>query len=211
MQDPHYIMWGLSLGRMDSLIGVQRLSSYSTWASLPSGMWDLSSLTRNWILVPCIARRILFYIYIHFYLFTYFCLCCVFIAVWAFPLLGEWRRLSGCSTRASHCNGFSCCRAQTLGSAGFSSVARGLSSCGSRALEHSLNSCGMWASLLPGMWDLLGSGIKPVSAALAGGFFTTEPVGKPKVDSFFFFFPSPRQILNHRTAREVFHCIISFI
>ena len=186
MQDPHYIMWGLSLGRMDSLIGVQRLSSYSTWALLPSGMWDLSSLTRNWILVPCIARRILFYIYIHFYLFIYFCLCWVFVAVWAFPLLGEWRRLSSCSTRASHCNGFSCCRAQTLGSAGFSSVARGLSSCGSRALEHSLNSCGMWASLLPGMWDLLGSGIKPVSPALADGFFTTEPVGKPKVDSFFF-------------------------
>ena len=29
------------------------------------------------------------------------------------------------------------------------------------------------------MWDLLGSGIKPMSTALAGGFFTTEPPGKP--------------------------------
>ena len=29
------------------------------------------------------------------------------------------------------------------------------------------------------MWDLLGSGVKPVSPALAGGFFTTEPAGKP--------------------------------
>ena len=27
-------------------------------------------------------------------------------------------------------------------------------------------------------WDLLGSGIKPVSPALAGGFFTTEPPRK---------------------------------
>ena len=31
---------------------------------------------------------------------------------------------------------------------------------------------------------LPGSGIKPVSPALAGGFFTTEPLGKPCVISF---------------------------
>ena len=29
------------------------------------------------------------------------------------------------------------------------------------------------------MWDLPGPGIEPVSPALAGGFFTTEPLGKP--------------------------------
>ena len=29
------------------------------------------------------------------------------------------------------------------------------------------------------MWDLLGLGVKPVSPALAGGFFTTKPPGKP--------------------------------
>ena len=29
------------------------------------------------------------------------------------------------------------------------------------------------------MWDLSGSGIEPVSPALASGFFTTEPPGKP--------------------------------
>ena len=29
------------------------------------------------------------------------------------------------------------------------------------------------------MWDLPGSGVKPMSSALAGGFFTTEPAGKP--------------------------------
>ena len=35
------------------------------------------------------------------------------------------------------------------------------------------------------MWDLPGSGIKPASAALAGGFFTAEPPGKcPKVSLF---------------------------
>ena len=29
------------------------------------------------------------------------------------------------------------------------------------------------------MWDLLGSGVEPMSSALAGGFFTIEPPGKP--------------------------------
>ena len=34
--------------------------------------------------------------------------------------------------------------------------------------------------LLFGMWDIARSGIKPVSPALAGGFFTIVPPGKPK-------------------------------
>ena len=29
------------------------------------------------------------------------------------------------------------------------------------------------------MWDLPGPGLEPVSPALAGGFLTTEPPGKP--------------------------------
>ena len=33
--------------------------------------------------------------------------------------------------------------------------------------------------LVSGMWGLLASGVEPVSPALAGGFFTTEPPGKP--------------------------------
>jgi hypothetical protein len=52
------------------------------------------------------------------------------------------------------------------------------------------NSCSFWAldtgSIIvvhglscSGMWDLSGSGIETVSPALAGGFFTTEPPGKP--------------------------------
>ena len=57
-------------------------------------------------------------------------------------------------------------------------VARGLSSCGSRALDRRLSSCGAWAELLPGMWDLPGPGLEPVSPALAGGFLITAPPGK---------------------------------
>ena len=34
--------------------------------------------------------------------------------------------------------------------------------------------------MLYGMWGLLRSGIEPVSPALASGFFTTEPPGKPQ-------------------------------
>ena len=35
------------------------------------------------------------------------------------------------------------------------------------------------------MWDLPGSGIELVSPALRGGFFTTEPPGKPYKVIFF--------------------------
>ena len=58
---------------------------------------------------------------------------------------------------------------------------RGLRSCGLQALEHRLSSCGAQASFFHGMWDPPRPEIKPVSLALAGGFFTTEPPGKPLV------------------------------
>ena len=58
--------------------------------------------------------------------------CCV----WAFSCCGAW---------ASHCGGFSCCTAWALGVQVSVVVARGLSSCGSRALERRLSSCGSWA------------------------------------------------------------------
>ena len=58
-------------------------------------------------------------------------------------------------------------------------AARRLGSCGSRVLERRLSSCGSRAELLHGMWDLPGPGLKPVSPALAGGFLTTAPPGKP--------------------------------
>ena len=60
-------------------------------------------------------------------------------------------------------------------------VPRGLSSCGSWALEHRLNSCVTWAQLLHGTWDQPGSGIESVSPVLAGEFFTTESLGKPSI------------------------------
>ena len=56
---------------------------------------------------------------------------------------------------------------------------QGLSGCSSWALKHRLNSYGAWAQLICNMWDLPRPGIDPMSSALAGGFFTTEPPGKP--------------------------------
>ena len=58
----------------------------------------------------------------------------------------------------------------------------GLQACGLRAavvVARRLSSCGARAQLLRGMWDLPGPGLKPASPALAGGFLTTAPPGKP--------------------------------
>ena len=74
--------------------------------------------------------------------------------------------------QASRCGGFSCCRAQALGQVGFSRH-------GSLALEHRLSSCGSRVRMLLGTWGLPRSGTEPVSPALAGELFTTEPPGKP--------------------------------
>ena len=73
----------------------------------------------------------------------------VFVTVQAF---------SSCSAWASHCCGFSCCRA--------------------RALGQGLSSCGPQASLPRGMWNPPRAGTKPMSSALPSGFLTTAPRGR---------------------------------
>ena len=40
------------------------------------------------------------------------------------------------------------------------------------------------------MWDLPGLGIEPMSPALAGGYFTTEPPGEPSAYKFVVWFSS---------------------
>ena len=57
--------------------------------------------------------------------------------------------------RASHCSGFSCC------------ISFSNSRSGSVVVER-------------GLWDLPRLGIEPMSPALAGRFFTTEPPGTPQ-------------------------------
>ena len=65
-------------------------------------------------------------------------------------------------------------------------AAASLAETGSRAHGHQW--CGTRASLLQGMWDLPGSGTEPMSPALTGGFFITEPPGKPSVFKTVFLF-----------------------
>ena len=74
--------------------------------------------------------------------------------------------------------------AQALGVQALGVVARRFRSCGSWALEHRVSSCGVQAEMPRGMWDLPDPGEEPMSPALAGEFFTTEPPGKPKGGGF---------------------------
>ena len=102
---------------------------------------------------------------------------------------GEQRLSSSCGTPASYCSGFSCCEAQAVGHVSFSSG--GL--VGSVvAIPRS-----MWLTGLVALWHLPGPGIEPMSLALAGRFFTTEPPGKPLICGFLaskFFFRCRLQV-----------------
>ena len=80
------------------------------------------------------------------------------------------RLFSGRRAWASHCRAFSCV-AQALGHMGSVVAARGIWSTGSVVVVCSLRcseACG-----------IVQPGIEPVSPALTGRFFTTEPPGKP--------------------------------
>ena len=77
-----------------------------------------------------------------------------FIVVWLFIYLFTYLFMAAlglcCGARASHCGGFSCYRAQALGTRALGMrasvvVACGLSSCGSWALECILSSFGAGA------------------------------------------------------------------
>ena len=69
----------------------------------------------------------------------------VFVAAQAFPSCGEKGLLSSCGACVSHCPGFSCCRAQSLGTQGSGVVAFRLCGCGTWVVERRLSSCGEWA------------------------------------------------------------------
>ena len=53
-----------------------------------------------------------------------------------------------------------------------------------RLQTHRLSNYGSRAQPLRGMWDLPRPGLEPVSPALAGGFLTTAPPGKPMLSVF---------------------------
>ena len=107
-----------------------------------------------------------------FILFIYFWLCWVFVAARGLSLVAA----SGGYSSLRY-EGFSLRWLLLLESTG--SRCAGFNSCGLWALELRLSSCGSRTELLCGMWDLPGPGLIPLSPALAGGFLTTAPPGKP--------------------------------
>ena len=106
-----------------------------------------------------------FFVPFVFLRFTYFWLRWDFIATLGLSHIVVGRLLiavaSPVAEQGSRQTGFSCCGAR----------AQQFQLMGSRAHDQQL-----WCT---GMWDLPGSGIEPVSPALVGGFFITEPPGKP--------------------------------
>ena len=87
----------------------------------------------------------------------------------------------GCVGSSFLCEGFLQLRqvGATLHRGAWASHYRGLLVAEHRLQTRRLSSCGSRAQLLHGMWDLPRPGLEPVCTALAGGFSTTAPPGKP--------------------------------
>ena len=66
------------------------------------------------------------YIFFFFYKFIYFWLRWVFVAARGLSLVAARGATLRCGGRASHCGGFSCCRARALGAQASVAVAHGL-------------------------------------------------------------------------------------
>ena len=107
-------------------------------------------------------------------------LCC---CAWAFYRCGKWG-YSHWSVQASHCSGFSCCRAPALDALASVVAAYMFSTCGTWALEHEgFSSCDAKTELSHSTWNLPRR-IKLMWPALASGFLTTGPPEKSKIMSF---------------------------
>ena len=108
----------------------------------------LESISRGWVLLIMkrgLSRKSRFF----FFSINLFILFLAALGLRCCALAFLWLRTAGatlrCSARASHRGGFSCCGARALGTQALVVVVRGLSSCGSQALEHRLSSCGAQA------------------------------------------------------------------
>ena len=118
---------------------------------------------------------------INLFYFIYFGLCWVFVAAHGLSLVAaSWGYTS------LQCAGFSL-RWLLL-----------LRSTGSR--HAGFSSCSWRAQLLCGMWDLPGPGLEPSSPALAGGFLTTAPPGKPQWSVFKIKIQSRKELIKSKVS-----------
>ena len=104
--------------------------------------WATSLHIYIWSYFICVFHNYLFFLII---LFIYYWLHWVFIALCGLSLCVVSGATLHCSARVSHWSGFSCCRAQALGTWASAVAACRLGSWGLQALEHELSSCGAWA------------------------------------------------------------------
>ena len=157
--------WTRSPENCDQILALSCLSSVTltTWQFPFFFFFDAEAETQRF-----------FFCFLFFFNFFYFIfwLRWVFVAVHRLSLVA----VSG-GYSSLRCVGFSLRWLLLLRSTG--SRHAGFSRCGSRALEHRLSSYWRTGLAAPRMWDLPGPGLEPVSPALAGGFLTTAPPGKP--------------------------------
>ena len=158
----------------ESLIKRDNFQRGAEYKETNLGCGHSKAMVNKWCLFlqsPMVFFFLFFFLNL-FYLFIYFWLCWVFVAVHGLSLV-----VASGGYSSLHCAGFSLQWLLLLQSTGSSCM--GFSSCGSWALECRLSSCGARAQLVCGMWDLPGPGLKPVYPALAGRFLTTAPPWKP--------------------------------
>ena len=107
-----------------------------------AGKASLTSLCTIWFHLYNIlffSNKFILFIYLFLAALSLHCCARAFSSLW-------WAGATlCCGVRASHCGVFCCCRARALGARASVVVVHGLSSCGSRALEHRFSSCGAWA------------------------------------------------------------------
>ena len=126
--------------------------------------------TRQLFFNSALQCSLLFFFKIYFICYI-FGLCWVFIAAWALVVAtGGYSAVAVCGL--------------LIAVASLALELSGFSSGSTQTLEHRLSSCGTWAKMSRGMWDIPILGIKPVSPASVGGFFTIEPPGMPHYGSF---------------------------
>ena len=144
----------LFTGSIPKLLECKYFRKYYT---LTSYFWEIESLSifkKDWFICFC------------------FWLCWVSVATfsscgeWGLLFIPAWGLLIAVASLVAEC--------------GLVVSAHKLSICSLQALECWLSSCGALAWLAHGMWDLPGPGVEPVPPALAGGFLSTRPSGKPR-------------------------------
>ena len=100
-----------------------------TYPQVNSGFARCYGLSFSLSLFLLLPFRVNYYFFN--YLFVYFWLCSVFVAMWAFSTV-SWTVL-GCGAGASYCDDFSWCEAQAVGAQAPVVAACGLRSCGTWA------------------------------------------------------------------------------